>query len=82
LRIDISTLAVRWESVNTRDRTLKELSVRRAWLAKVRNPATWAWPESKGPVWTFTATDHGWAFAQIPEMLLPGDNAQPIQSSN
>lgn len=34
-----------------------------------------SWPDDRfDMVWTFTATDHGWAFAQVPEMVLPGDN--------
>jgi hypothetical protein len=33
-----------------------------------------SWPANRfDMVWTFTATDHGWAFAQVPEMVLPGD---------
>jgi hypothetical protein len=34
-----------------------------------------SWPNDRfDMVWTFTATDRGWAFAQVPEMVLPGDN--------
>jgi hypothetical protein len=33
------------------------------------------WPDDRfDMVWTFTATNHGWDFAQIPQMLLPGDD--------
>jgi hypothetical protein len=38
-----------------------------------------AWPDDRyDVVWTFTATDHGWKFAQVPELLLPGDSRAPI----
>jgi hypothetical protein len=41
-------------------------------------PSTW--PSDRfDMVWTFTATDHGWAFAQVPQILLSGDDAHPIQ---
>jgi hypothetical protein len=30
-------------------------------------------------IWTFTRTDDGWRFAQIPEDLLPGDSTEPIE---
>jgi len=40
-------------------------------------PATW--PNDRfDEIWTLTATAHGWSFAQIPEMVLPGDQSQPI----
>lgn len=37
------------------------------------------WPDDRFDViWTLTATDSGWNFAQIPEMVLPYDQAQVI----
>jgi hypothetical protein len=29
-------------------------------------------------VWTFTRNGNGWRFAQVPQMLLPGDLPYPI----
>jgi hypothetical protein len=38
------------------------------------------WPDDRFDViWTFTRTDDGWRFAQIPEDLLPGDSTEPIE---
>jgi hypothetical protein len=32
------------------------------------------WPDDRfDVVWVFTATDTGWRFDQVPELLLPGD---------
>jgi hypothetical protein len=37
------------------------------------------WPADRYDlVWTFTRTTDGWTFAQIPQMLLPGDLPYPI----
>ena len=37
------------------------------------------WPHDRfDMIWTFTADRHGWRFAQIPQLLLPGDLAYPI----
>jgi broad specificity phosphatase PhoE len=39
------------------------------------------WPDDRFDViWTFTRTDDGWRFAQIPEDLLPGDSTEPIEN--
>jgi broad specificity phosphatase PhoE len=38
------------------------------------------WPDDRfDVVWTFTRTDDGWRFAQVPEDLLPGDSTEPIE---
>ncbi|MFP5022769.1 hypothetical protein [Pseudonocardia phyllosphaerae] len=38
-----------------------------------------AWDPSRFDlVWTFTRTADGWAFAQVPQLLLDGDSAEPI----
>jgi broad specificity phosphatase PhoE len=38
------------------------------------------WPDDRFDViWTFTRTEDGWRFAQIPEDLLPGDSTEPIE---
>ena len=38
------------------------------------------WPDDRFDViWTFTRTDDGWRFAQVPEDLLPGDSTEPIE---
>jgi hypothetical protein len=29
-------------------------------------------------IWTFTPDQDGWRFAQVPQLLLPGDLAHPI----
>lgn len=40
-------------------------------------PSTW--PSDRFDViWTLTANGHGWTFAQVPELALPGDQTQPI----
>ena len=54
-----------------------------------RSPTTWArstptppghWPHDRfDMIWTFTPGQHGWRFAQIPQLLLPGDLPYPIQ---
>jgi hypothetical protein len=37
------------------------------------------WPHDRFDViWTFTAEKHGWRFAQVPQLLLPGDLPYPI----
>ena len=37
------------------------------------------WPPDRFDViWTFTPHEHGWHFAQIPQLLLPGDLPYPI----
>ena len=37
------------------------------------------WPPDRFDlIWTFTPDDHGWRFAQIPQLLLPGDLPHPI----
>jgi hypothetical protein len=37
------------------------------------------WPEERyDVVWTFTRNGDGWRFAQVPQMLLPGDLPYPI----
>jgi hypothetical protein len=37
------------------------------------------WPDERfDVVWTFTKTATGWNFAEVPEMLLPGDQASTI----
>jgi broad specificity phosphatase PhoE len=37
------------------------------------------WPADRFDlIWTFTPDDHGWRFAQIPQLLLPGDLPYPI----
>lgn len=39
-----------------------------------------SWPSDRfDVVWTFTATTSGWIFAQVPEMVLPGDSSAPLQ---
>lgn len=38
------------------------------------------WPDNRfDVVWTFTRTADGWHFAQVPELALPGDRADPIR---
>ena len=38
------------------------------------------WPDDRfDVVWTFTKTADGWRFAQVPELALPGDRAEPIE---
>ena len=32
-------------------------------------------------IWTSTPDKHGWRFAQIPQLLLPGDLPYPIEPS-
>jgi hypothetical protein len=29
-------------------------------------------------VWTLTSSPAGWSFAQVPELIMPGDKADPI----
>jgi broad specificity phosphatase PhoE len=39
------------------------------------------WPSSRfDVVWTFTRTTDGWDFAQVPELVLPGDQDTVIKS--
>lgn len=40
-------------------------------------PATWP-ADRFDVIWTLTATGDGWNFAQIPELVLPGDQPQTI----
>jgi hypothetical protein len=38
------------------------------------------WPDDRFDlVWTFTKTPDGWHFAQVPELVLPGDQTSPIE---
>jgi hypothetical protein len=38
------------------------------------------WPDDRfDVVWTFTKSADGWRFAQVPELVLPGDRADPIE---
>jgi broad specificity phosphatase PhoE len=38
------------------------------------------WPDDRfDVVWTFTKTTDGWHFAQLPELALPDDQADPIE---
>jgi hypothetical protein len=38
------------------------------------------WPDDRfDVVWTFTKTADGWQFAQIPELVLPEDEASVIK---
>jgi hypothetical protein len=38
------------------------------------------WPDDRFDViWTFTKTDAGWHFAQLPELVLPQDEASVIE---
>jgi len=40
------------------------------------------WPPDRFDlIWTFTRGGHGWHFAQIPQLLLPGDLPYPIAAS-
>ena len=41
-------------------------------------PTNWA-GDRFDVVWTFTATTRGWNFAQVPEMVLPGDSSTALQ---
>jgi hypothetical protein len=37
------------------------------------------WPPDRFDlIWTFTPDDHGWRFAQVPQLLLPGDLPYPV----
>jgi broad specificity phosphatase PhoE len=41
------------------------------------------WPDERfDVVWTFTKTTEGWQFAQLPELLLPQDQASPIEEED
>jgi hypothetical protein len=41
------------------------------------------WPDQRfDMVWTLTKTDAGWNFAQVPEMVLPGDQVAPFTGDN
>ena len=40
------------------------------------------WPDDRfDVVWIFEGTEQGWTFSQVPQLLLPGDRPEPIQSS-
>jgi broad specificity phosphatase PhoE len=48
-------------------------------LGAVDPPVPESWPADRfDVVWTFTPDGHGWRFAQVPQLLLPGDLADPI----
>lgn len=39
------------------------------------------WPHDRfDMVWTFTRSGRGWRFTQVPQLLLPGDQLEPIAS--
>jgi hypothetical protein len=39
------------------------------------------WPDDRFDlVWTFTKTADGWQFAQMPELVLPGDQDTVIKN--
>jgi len=39
------------------------------------------WPDDRFDiVWTFTKTADGWQFAQVPELVLPGDQDTVIEN--
>ena len=42
-----------------------------------RPPDYWP-PDRFDLIWTFTPVNHGWHFAQVPQLLLPGDLPYPI----
>jgi hypothetical protein len=52
-------------------------------LGKVhpRPPDHWP-PDRFDLIWTFTLDGNGWRFAQIPQLLLPGDLPYPIAASS
>jgi hypothetical protein len=51
-------------------------------FGKVTPTPPTSWPSDRfDMVWTFTATSTGWVFAQVPEMVLPGDRPNPLQRS-
>ena len=48
-------------------------------LGEVHPNPPQCWPGDRFDlIWTFTPDDHGWRFAQIPQLLLPGDLPYPI----
>ena len=48
-------------------------------LGEVHPNPPQCWPADRFDlIWTFTPDDHGWRFAQIPQLLLPGDLPYPI----
>ena len=48
-------------------------------LGEVNPTPPHRWPPDRFDlIWTFTPDDHGWRFAQIPQLLLPGDLPYPI----
>jgi broad specificity phosphatase PhoE len=48
-------------------------------LDKVHPNPPRRWPADRFDlIWTFTPDDHGWRFAQVPQLLLPGDLPYPV----
>ena len=48
-------------------------------LGEVHPTPPHRWPPDRFDlIWTFTPDDRGWRFAQIPQLLLPGDLPYPI----
>ena len=46
--------------------------------ARCTHPARLLAPDRFDLIWTFTPDGRGWRFAQIPQLLLPGDLPYPI----
>ena len=54
-------------------------AIAEAFPAVTPTPPT-EWPDDRYDViWTLTKTADGWQFAQLPELLLPQDQASPIE---
>jgi hypothetical protein len=52
-------------------------------LGEVHPTPPHCWPADRFDlIWTFTPDGHGWRFAQIPQLLLPGDLPYPITNSS
>jgi broad specificity phosphatase PhoE len=48
-------------------------------LGRVEPTPPGHWPHDRfDMIWTFTPDQDGWRFAQVPQLLLPGDLAYPI----